>query len=206
MLTVGLTGGIASGKSTAAEMFAELGAHLISADAIARQVVEPGGPVLAEIVRVFGARVLDDQGRLDRAGLRRRIFGDPEARRRLDALVHPAVARRLQEELEAVRAEDPAGVAMVDVPLLFETRTQDRYHAVVVVWAPPETRIQRLMERDGVPRAEAERSLEAQMPLDEKRRRAHFVVDNSDGLQETRNQVEAVWRRLRSLALTQSQP
>jgi dephospho-CoA kinase len=187
-------------------MFAELGAHLISADAIARQVVEPGGPVLAEIERVFGPQVLDGQGRLDRAGLRRRIFGDAKARRRLDALVHPAVAERLREELEVVRAQDPAGVAMVDVPLLFETSTQDRYHAVVVVWAPPETQIQRLMERDGVPRAEAERSLEAQMPLDEKRRRAHFVVDNSDGLQETRNQVEAVWRRLRSLALTQSQP
>jgi dephospho-CoA kinase len=206
MLTVGLTGGIASGKSTVAAMLEERGARLVDADAVAREVVRPGQPVLEEIKAVFGPEMVDREGRLDRARLRERIFGDEDARRRLNALVHPAVARRVGRELERLAAAEPGGVAVVDVPLLFETNTAHRYDQVVVVWVPREVQAQRLMDRDGLDRAQAEQALQAQMPLDEKRRLANFVVDNSHGLQETRKQVEALWSRLRSLAAAQSQP
>ncbi len=200
MFKLGLTGGIASGKSTVAAMFADLGAHLVDTDAIARQVVAPGGPVLARIVEAFGPQVLGPDGGLDRPRLRERIFSDPVARERLNAIVHPAVGAAVEDALARIARQDPRGVALVDVPLLYETNTQGRYDAVVVVFVPPELQVQRLMARDKVSREAAEQSLGAQMPLEQKRRLAQFVVDNSGTLQETREQVRAVWNALRSTA------
>ena len=205
MLKIGLTGGIASGKSTVAAMFVELGARLIDTDVIARQAVAPGGPVLQRIIDAFGPGILNANGELDRPRLRRHIFKDREDRKRLNAIVHPAVAAEVEAALDRIGRDDPKVVALVDVPLLFETNTQNRYKAVVVVYVPPEVQVQRLMERDSVSKEAAEQSLEAQMPLEEKRKKAQFVVDNSGTLQETRNQVQAVWQTLCSVAY-QSQP
>lgn len=205
MLKIGLTGGIASGKSTVAAMFVELGARLIDTDVIARQVVAPGGPVLQSIVNVFGPEVLDASGELDRRRLREHIFQDHEARNQLNAIVHPAVRSQVQAELESIAQDDPEAVVLVDVPLLFETNAEKLYKAVVVVYVPPQMQVQRLMARDGVSQEAAEQSLEAQIPLEEKRKKAQFVVDNSGSLQETRKQVRAVWQTLCNVAY-QSQP
>lgn len=199
MLSLGLTGGIASGKSTVAAMFKELGAHLVDTDLIARQTVAPGSDALKLIVAEFGQAVLDQNGDLDRRRLRELIFADGKARAKLNAIVHPAVAARVREELARIAEVDPQGVALVDVPLLYETNTQGRYRAVVVVYAPPMVQVQRLMKRDGVSRQAAEQSLQAQMPLSEKKQKAQFVVDNSGTLQETREQVRAVWKDIEKL-------
>jgi len=193
---LGLTGGIASGKSAVAAMFVELGARLIDTDVIAREAVAKGSPGLKSVVEAFGQEVLDSDGELDRRRLREQIFSDQKAREKLNAIVHPAVAKQVQAEFERISQEDPGAVALVDVPLLYETDTDKRYDAIVVVYAPPQVQMQRLMERDGVSREAAEQSLKAQMPLEEKRKKAQFVVDNSGTLQETRNQVKAVWQIL----------
>ncbi|KMY69206.1 hypothetical protein AAU61_00170 [Desulfocarbo indianensis] len=180
-------------------MFAELGARLVDTDLIARQAVAPGEDALKRIVAEFGPAVLDQNGDLDRRRLRELIFADKEARAKLNAIVHPAVAARVREELARIAEADPQGVALVDVPLLYETNTQDRYQAVVVVYVPPQVQVQRLMKRDGVSREAAEQSLQAQMPLSEKKRKAQFIVDNSGTLQETREQVRAVWKDIEKL-------
>lgn len=205
MLKVGLTGGIASGKSTVASMFVELGARLIDTDAIARQVVKIGGPVFESIVKFFGQKVLNEKGELNRQGLREIIFKDQEARNKLNSLVHPAVAAEVEAAFDEIARSDSNAVALVDVPLLYETNTEDRYDVVVVVYVPAQMQAQRLMLRDGVNRESAEQSLKAQMPLEEKRKKAQFVVDNSGTLQETRKQVQAVWQTLCGIA-DQSQP
>lgn len=204
MLKVGLTGGIASGKSTVAKMFVELGAHLVDTDQLARQAVEPGSPAFEEIVAAFGPGVLDARGDLDRRGLRDKVFGDEMARARLNAIVHPRVAMLVQAELARLEALDPDGVALIDVPLLFETNWQGRYAAVVLVYAPASKQATRLMARDGADRARALTALQAQMDIEEKRGQAQFVVDNSGGLAETHRQVKAVWSQLSALAETDS--
>jgi dephospho-CoA kinase len=205
MLKVGLTGGIASGKSTVAAMFVELGARLIDTDVIAREVVAPGGPVLESIEKAFGKEAFDENGDLDRLKLREKIFEDQEARNKLNAIVHPAVAAGVQAQFNEIDQSNPNAVALVDVPLLYETDTEDRYDVVVLVYVPPRLQVQRLMKRDNVSVEAAEQSLKAQMPIEEKRKKAQFVVDNSGSLQETRKQVHAVWQTLYNAA-HQSQP
>lgn len=206
MLKVGLTGGIASGKSTVARMLEELGAHLVDTDQLARQAVEPGSPALAEIAAAFGPGVLDESGGLDRRGLREVVFSDAAARARLNAIVHPRVASLAGEELARLEADHPAGVALVDVPLLFESGWDRRYPVNLVVYVPPATQVARLMARDQVDETQARAALAAQMPLEDKRQRAHFVIDNSGGLEETFAQVRAVWSELLKLAASHSQP
>ena len=200
MLKVGLTGGIASGKSTVAAMFVALGANLVDTDLLARRAVEPGSPALAEIAAAFGPGALDTDGGLDRRSLREVVFGDPRARERLNAIVHPRVAALVERELARLEALDPGGVALVDVPLLFETGWARRYPLVVLAYAPASLQERRLMARDQVDEASSRRALGAQMGIEEKKALAQFVVDNSGTLDETRKQVEAVWSRLRALA------
>jgi dephospho-CoA kinase len=200
VLEVGLTGGIASGKSTVAQMLVELGAHLVDSDQLARQAVEPGSPGLEEIVAAFGPGVLGPDGDLDRRGLRELVFADPVARARLNAIVHPRVRELMDRELDHWRAADPGGVVLVDVPLLFESGWAGRFAAVVLVYVPRAVQIQRLMRRDGVSRPEAEAALAAQMDIEQKRGLAHFVVDNSGPITDTHSQVRAVWAGLCALA------
>lgn len=200
MLEVGLTGGIASGKSTVAAMFVALGAHLVDTDRLARQVVEPGSPALTEIVAAFGSGVLGPDGGLDRRRVRELVFGDEAARKRLNAIAHPRIAALAAAELARWAKADPGGVALVDVPLLFESGWQARYPTVVLVYVPPAVQLERLMARDQVDRTAAEMALRAQMDIEQKRELAQFVVDNSGSLADTHSQVRAVWAELIALA------
>jgi len=190
----GLTGGIASGKSTVVRMLRELGAQVLDADVIARQVVEPGTPGLAAVAERFPG-VLGPDGRLDRARLGARIFGDPAERAALNALLHPLIG---QEFLRQTMALSEAGTERLiyDAPLLIENRLHEAMDGVVLVWVPREVQKARLRARDGLDEAAAEARLAAQLPLDEKRALATWVVDNSGERADTRAQVEAVWRAM----------
>jgi dephospho-CoA kinase len=174
---VGLTGGISTGKSTFAAALRARGVPVVDADALARAVVAPGAPALAEIVRVFGGGVLDAGGALDRKKLGAIVFGDPDARRRLEAITHPAIRAEMLAETARLAA---AGHDLVfyDAPLLFEVGLDAVLDSVVVVWAPRDVQRARMVRRDGVAPAEADARLAAQLPIDEKAARADFVVDN----------------------------
>ncbi|WP_242345327.1 dephospho-CoA kinase [Anaeromyxobacter terrae] len=179
MRLVGLTGGIATGKSTFAAALRARGVPVIDADALARAVVDPGTPALAEIARVFGPGVLDAQGALDRRGLGAIVFADPEARRRLEAITHPAIRRAMADETARLAALGH-DLAFYDVPLLFEVGLDAALDSVVVVWAPRDVQRARVVRRDRITAAEADARLAAQLPIDEKALRADFVVDNAD--------------------------
>ena len=194
MRVLGLTGGIGSGKSMVAEMFTQLGAEVIDADRLAREVVEPGEPALADIIRTFGPDILGDDGRLDRAKLAGIIFADAEARSRLNAITHPRIRQRMNDEV--ARRRSRPGLLLLDIPLLYENARTDQVEKVIVVWVDPRTQLRRLTERSGLSAAEAQRRIASQMPLDEKRARADFVIDNTGTPQETRRQVEAIYRQL----------
>jgi dephospho-CoA kinase len=174
---VGLTGGIATGKSTFAALLRARGAPVIDADRLAREAVAPGSPGLAEVVAAFGPGVLGEDGALDRKRMAARVFADPAARGRLEAVVHPRVRAAMQEELARLAAAG-AGIAFYDVPLLFEAGREGDVDLTVVVWAPREVQLARLAARDGLSRAEAEARVAAQLPIDEKAARADVVVSN----------------------------
>ena len=193
MKVLGLTGGIGSGKSMVASMFAQLGAEVIDADRLARDVVEPGQPALQEIASAFGRDILLSDGRLDRSKLGRIIFADPVARGTLNAITHPRIQERMAAQI-ALRASRP-GVLIADIPLLYENERTDSVETVVVVWVDTQTQLRRLVERDGLSEDEARQRIAAQMPLDEKRARADVVIDNSGSRENTRRQVEAIYRR-----------
>ncbi|MBE3556576.1 MAG: dephospho-CoA kinase [Firmicutes bacterium] len=198
-MRVGLTGGIASGKSTVAQWLVELGAVLIDADALVREVEAPGGLAYDAIVAYFGREILLADGQLNRKALGARIFSDDAARQALNAIVHPAV-QQLQRERVAQLEQEPGRVILLDVPLLYEIGMDAWMHKVVVVWVPREVQIARLMQRNGLTRPEAEARVKSQMSLDEKRRRADYVIDNSGSLQSTRAQTERVWQELAECA------
>lgn len=189
---VGLTGGIASGKSTVARMLRELGAPVIDADLLAREVVAPGSDGLAAIVERFGPTVLDASGALDRKRMAERVFADADARAALNAITHPRIAAAGQREIARLAAEG-APVCVYEAALIVENGLQAWMHALIVVAVPPEVQRARLMERDGIDAAAAEARLAAQLPLADKVAVADYVVDNSGSVHETRAQVERIW-------------
>ena len=196
---IGLTGGLASGKSTVAALFRELGAVVISADAIAREVVEPGTEAYQQILEAFGSASLTADGRIDRPRLAARIFADPAARARLNEITHPHIRARMAEAVRRLQAELRADALIIlDIPLLLDTAPRDAYsmEGVIVVAVDEATQIRRLRQRDGVSEEEAQRRLQAQRPLGEKAAEADWVIDNSGSSEETRRQVELLWRRL----------
>jgi dephospho-CoA kinase len=192
-LRIALTGGIATGKSVCLAAFARLGAAIIDADTLARAAVEPGTPGLALVVRRFGTGVLAAGGRLNREALGRLVFSDADARRDLEAIVHPEVYAGIRRWFEGLSGL-PAGVA--EVPLLYETDHAVDFDRVVVAACSREEQKRRAMARDGLSEAEVERRLAAQWPIDEKRRRADAVVDTGGTLTETERQVREIWAKL----------
>jgi dephospho-CoA kinase len=194
MRLVGLTGGIGSGKSTVSEMFRALGAEVLDADQVARDVVRPGEPALAEIARRFPGAV-DASEQLDRAQLAARIFADPAERAALNAIVHPRIQAEVQRRTRLL-ADAGVPVVLYDAPLLIENGLHRAMDSVIVVWVPPELQRSRLLARDLLDPAEVEARLRAQAPLDEKRALATWVVDNAGSREQTRAQVEAIWRAL----------
>lgn len=192
-MNIGLTGGIACGKSTVAGMLVRRGALLIDADRIAREVVEPGTPVLAEVIRRFGDDLLLPDGSLHRKKLGERVFGNREALRDLENLLHPPIRALIRERMQAYAAEQPDKLVVVDVPLLYESGQQAMYEQVMVVYVPREVQLQRLIARDGIKAEQAEKRLLSQMPIEEKKGLADWVIDNSGTLKETEKQIEAFW-------------
>jgi dephospho-CoA kinase len=188
---IGLTGGIGSGKSTVAGRFAELGALVIDADALAREVVEPGTDGLAAVVAEFGAQVLDGSGRLNRPALARVVFGDEAARGRLNAIVHPRIRARAAE---LIAAAPPGTVVVQDVPLLVETGQADRYDLVVVVEAAEELRVRRLARDRGMPAEEVRARMAAQATDEQRRAVADVVLVNDGTTDELRAKVDQLWR------------
>ena len=190
---VGLTGGIGSGKSEVSRLLRRLGALVIDADVLAREVVAPGSEGLAAVADAFGSDVLADDGSLDRAAVAAVVFVDPEARSRLEAIIHPRVcARAAQLEAEAW-ASNPDAVVVHDVPLLVETGQADRYDTVVVVDVPIETQVARLVAQRGMPREEARARIDAQADRHARLAAADVVIDNSGTLDDLARRVEQAW-------------
>jgi dephospho-CoA kinase len=204
VLRVGLTGGLASGKSAVAEMFRRRGAHVIHADAIAHDLLRPGEAVYAEVVRVFGSGILEPDLTIDRAQLARLAF--PDRVEELNRIVHPAVIRRQEEWMAEVAAREPDGVIIVEAALIFEAGVHRRFDKIVVVTCTPEQKIERFVGRVGksmgeeAARAEAARRIAAQIPDAQKVAAADYVIDNSGALIATEAQVDAVHRELAALA------
>ncbi|MGH3485922.1 MAG: dephospho-CoA kinase [Nocardioidaceae bacterium] len=193
MTTVGLTGGIGSGKSEVSRLLAAHGALVIDADLLAREVVEPGTPGHAEVVDAFGAGVLADDGSLDRAALGARVFGDDEARRRLEAIIHPRVRARAAE-IEA--AAGPDAVVVHDIPLLVETGQADAFDGVIVVDAPVEVQVERLVGERGMSANEAQGRIAAQASRQQRAGAADWIVDNTGSLADLKLAVARVWKEL----------
>lgn len=197
-LRIGLTGGVASGKSAVAAVLRARGAAIVDADTIARDVVRPGETAYRGIVEAFGPSVVAPDGALDRKALAARIFAEEAARRRLNALTHPHIRRRMADEAARLASSAETAVIVFDIPLLLDT-TDGRdldLDGIVVVYADSETRVRRLIARDGMPEDEARRRLAAQVPLEDKVKRADWVIDNSGTAEDTRAQVERLWRTL----------
>lgn len=207
MLKVGLTGGIASGKSVVGEMFVALGAHLVQADTIAHQLMQPGQAVYQEVVRHFGDGILNPDGRVNRARLAEAAFGVPGKPSRvqeLNQIVHPAVIRKQEEWMEEVGQRDAQAIAMVEAALILEAGAAKRFDRLVVVTCRPEQRIQRWAHRVGVDeetaRREVTRRMAAQLPDEEKIKAADYVIDNSGSLDETQKRVREIYGQLKGEA------
>lgn len=191
-MVLGITGSIASGKSTVSVMFQARGATLVSADQLAREAVAPGSPALSRLVARFGREILQADGTLDRIRLGALIFADEAARRDLNAIVHPAIAALAEERLDRLRRAG-GGLVIYEAPLLFEAGAESRVDRVLVVKIDPEVQLRRLMQRDGLDETAARQRIAAQMPQEEKLARADFVIDNSADREVTERQVAALW-------------
>jgi dephospho-CoA kinase len=196
MLRAALTGGIATGKSFCLARFAALGAATIDADVLARNAVAPGSPGLAAIASRFGDHLLKDDGTLDRAALGRIVFGDAAARAHLEAIVHPEVYRRIEQWFANLPAGTKVGIA--DIPLLFETGHEHDFQCVIVAACEPGEQLRRVMARDQLSADQARARLAAQWPIQEKVRRADYVINTGGSFAETESQVEAVYRAMQT--------
>lgn len=199
MLNVGLTGNVASGKSTVVDLFKKWGATIIDADVLAREAQAPGGAVLAAIARRFGADVLTTDGGLDRAALRAKVMGDDAALAALNAIVHPAVQQR-RLELQRLARERGDAIVINDIPLLFEVLDPAQFDAIVLVDAPPALRRTRLRALRGLSNEDADRMIAAQMPAERKRPRSQYVIDNAETVADLERRARVVFAELRTLA------
>jgi len=198
MMILGVTGGIACGKSTAVTILAQAGAVVVSADDLARRLVQPGSPVLRQLVERFGQRIVAADGSLDRSELGRIIFKDDAARRDLDAIMHPAIAALSRQELERARqrAEAAATIVVYEAPLLFEAGAEERVDKVLVISVDEQIQLQRLMARDQCDETTARQRIAAHMAQKEKIRRADYVIDNSGDMVTLRRTVLELYREL----------
>ncbi|MFN0123791.1 MAG: dephospho-CoA kinase [Blastocatellia bacterium] len=205
MLRVGLTGGIATGKSFVSEVMREQGCEVTDADLIARQVVEPGQPACAEILREFGPHVPDlalADGSINRAALGTYVFGYPERLRRLNAIVHPRVHEAQAAWMAAVAARNPRAIAVVDAALMIESGGYKKFEKLVVVHCDPAIQLERLMARNNLSREAARARIDSQMPTAEKLKFADYTIDTSGGFTDTRRQVEALCETLKAPVVT----
>jgi dephospho-CoA kinase len=196
MLNIGLTGGIASGKSTVAKMFVKNGAYLIDFDGLAHEVQEPGKPAWKEVVNHFGKRILQPDKKIDRVKLGNVVFADKEKLAELDKIVHPLVYQEWHARLEKIAKKEKHAIILSDIPLLFEGNMQHLFDLTILVFIVPEKQISRLMTRNGISKEEAGKRLKSQMPISEKIALADIVIDNDGGIPETEKRVRQVWQEL----------
>ena len=202
----GLTGGIATGKSTVAGMMTEAGAAVIDADRIAHQAYTPGQPAWQDIVDHFGRSVLSAAGDIDRQALGKIVFGNPEAQKALNRIVHPRVLASMQDELQQLAADRQGGIVVLDVPLLIESGWHDFLPVVILAYIPEQLQKSRLMQRDRLDAAEAEARIRAQMPIDTKRAYADIVIDNTGSLAATRRQVLVAYQAIHTGQIPHRRP
>jgi dephospho-CoA kinase len=204
VVRVGLTGGIACGKSTVAKMFEEMGARLIHADSVAHELYAPGQPVYQEVVKLFGPEIVKEDGQIDRARLGAIAFGQGRIEE-LNRVVHPAVIRRQEQLMNEITAREPNAVVIVEAALIYEAGVRNRFGKVIVVTCRPDQKVTRYAQRTGIEevaaRAEVERRSRAMLPDAEKIRRADFVIDNSGPLDRTRQQAARIYAELKVMAL-----
>jgi len=196
---LGVTGGIASGKTVVAEMIEELGARTIDFDVLSRTVVEPGKPAWTEIVACFGEHILHNDRSIDRKQLADLVFENKQKREQLERLVHPRIAEEFAALVAEYTCHEPECVIQAVVPLLFETNMEHVFDRVLVVYAPKEVQIERVMERNSIDRQSAVTMLASQWPIEKKKDLGDFVVDNSGSLDQTRAQIEDVWKCLHQI-------
>jgi dephospho-CoA kinase len=199
MLRVGLTGGFATGKSNVGRVLAELGCRVISADRLGHEALEPDGEAYAPVVRAFGGGILDERGRIDRRRLADEVFSRPERLELLNSFVHPVVIRRQEQLIAEAGAADPGGIVVVEAAILIETGHWRRYDRLILAVCSVEAQVERAMKRDGLTREEVLARLARQMPLDEKRKYAHYVIDTSGAREDTYRQTLEVYHSLRSV-------
>ena len=197
MQVIGLTGGIATGKSTVSAILKKAGAKIIDADRIAREVVKKGLPAYREIVENFGETVLLSNGEINRSVLGDLIFNDPRKKQLLNRIVHPHVRRETNRRLKDMENSSPDTIAVLDIPLLFEAEMHKDLSEVIVVYAPEHIQIKRLMKRDNISEADAVARVRSQMPIEEKKNRATIVIDNSGTMQDTRKRTLEIFKTLK---------
>jgi dephospho-CoA kinase len=199
MFCVGLTGGIACGKSNALRFFRSLGAHTIDADVIAREVVAPDAPAYRKIVKEFGTSVLGTDGQIDRKQLAGIVFSDSKARQKLNAIVHPHVVQEEERRIASLQSEgamSKSPVVVIDASLMIETGTFHKYQVILVVYCPPAVQLRRLKLRDGITETEAKQRIQSQMPTLEKAKYADFIIETSGRLSDTYTQVRQIYSEL----------
>jgi len=201
MLIVGLTGGVASGKTTVSQVLKKEGAHIIDADQIARELVQPHGPAWNELVRTFGEEILQGDGSIDRKKLADRVFVDPNQRKLLNQILHPLITEEMDRRTREIGQKNPEAIVVIDAPLLIEVGYHRRADKVMVVVSTQAEQIERLKVRDGINSEEALRILSSQMPVEEKVKLADFVIRNEGSLAEVRERAKEVFRELKKIAL-----
>jgi len=201
MLIVGLTGGVASGKTAVSEVLREEGAYIIDADQIARELVQPHGPAWNELVRTFGKEILQGDGSINRKQLADRVFEDPSQRRHLDQILHPLITEEMDRRTREIGEKNPEAIVVIDAPLLIEVGYHRRVDELMVVVSTRTEQIERLKARDGINSEQALRILSSQMPVEEKVKLADFVIRNEGSLAEVREKAKKVFRELKKIAL-----
>jgi dephospho-CoA kinase len=197
LLVLGVTGGVASGKTTVANMLMELGAPIVDLDLIARQVVAPGKPAWKDIRGYFGDKVIRRDGTIDRKQLSGIVFRDPSKRKKLENFTHPPILEGFARQVTEIMEKNLYGIIQAVIPLLFEVNLQHLVHKILVVYIPPHQQVERLAKRDKISKKEAENILKSQMPIDKKLKCADFVIHNEGSLDKTRGQVNALWKKLK---------
>lgn len=193
-MIIGLTGGIATGKSTVANMLEKRGARIVDADKIAREIVLPGSPVLQQVASRFGQAILQEDGSLNRKKLGDIIFSDPKAKKDLEQLLHPPIRNILRQRVQQYEEENPQGLVVADIPLLFESGLQSMFPEIMVVYVPESVQLKRLMARNGLNESEARARIQNQWPIEDKKQLADVLIDNSGTLQETEEQIADFWQ------------
>ncbi len=201
MLIVGLTGGVASGKTAASQVLKEEGAYIIDADQIARELVRPHQPAWNELIRAFGKEILQEDGSLHRKKLADKVFADPKQRKRLNQILHPRIKEEMDRRTKEIGQKDPEAIVVIDAPLLVELGDHHEMDKLIVVTSTQTQQIERLKDRDGISPEEALRILSSQMPLGEKVKLADFVIGNEGSLEETKKRAREVFKELKKVML-----